>query len=190
MIVGRYWYCLSRKYVSFRTLKKDGNPTTLFLRRPENHFFASLNFRPLFTPWRQKWYFHIIRHLSLYSSSLTYYLYHHVVLYEGSKRSCLVVWDSNSTPRLPFIDLLTPKGRRRRDRRFPRVSLFWTIYSDLAFKRLLDSGNYHSLLNACGHDHSSFQSLHEIFQPVYDLYYIDVSSGFIWLAPLTITRKR
>jgi hypothetical protein len=59
------------------------------------------------------------------------------------------------------------EGHRRRDRHILlRVSL--QDCSNLAFKCLLDSGNDQSLLNACGHDHASFWSLIELFEPIYD----------------------
>jgi hypothetical protein len=57
----------------------------------------------------------------------------------------------------------------------------------LAFKRLFDSGNNQSLLNACGHDNPSFRSLLELFQPLYDLHFPNKSSGFIQPVATTST---
>ena len=110
------------------------------------------------------------------------------MLYSTKALNFLALYEIATRPKRPFKDLFTLEGRRRRDRRIPRVSLL--DYSDSAFKKMLDSGNDQALLNACGHDFGSFQSLLEIFQPVYDLYYLDVASGFIRLAPVTTTGKR
>jgi hypothetical protein len=110
------------------------------------------------------------------------------MLYSTKALNFLALYEVATRPKRPFIDLLTREGRRRRDRRIPRVSLL--DYSGSAFKRLLDSGSDQSLLNACGHDHGSFQSLVDIFQPVYDSYYLEESSGLISPVPLTTTGKR
>ena len=110
------------------------------------------------------------------------------MLYSTKALNFLALYEIATPPKHPFRDLLTLEGRRRRDRHIPRVSLL--DYSDSSFKKLLDSGNDQALLNACGHDFGSFQSLLEIFQPVYDLYYLDVTSGFISLAAVTTTGKR
>ena len=110
------------------------------------------------------------------------------MLYSTKALNFLALYEIATRPKRPFRDLLTLEGRRRRDRHIPRASLL--DYSDSSFKKLLDSGNDQALLNACGHDIGSFQSLLEIFQPVYDLYYLDVTSGYISLAPVTTTGKR
>jgi hypothetical protein len=112
------------------------------------------------------------------------------MLYSTKALNFLALYEIATRPKRPFIfiDLLTTEGRRRRDKRIPRLSLL--DYSDSAFKRLLDSGNDQSLLNACGHDHGSFQSLVLVFGPVYDSYYIDELTGLISPMPITTTGKR
>jgi hypothetical protein len=55
---------------------------------------------------------------------------------------------------------------------------------------LLDSGVDQSLLNACGHDHESFNCLAQIFKPVCDSYSLDASTGFPSHTPVTTTGKR
>jgi hypothetical protein len=82
-----------------------------------------------------------------------------------------------------FASRLSVEGRRRRDRRIPRVGLHH--YSASAFKHLLDSGDDQSLLNACGHDHASFWCLNKLFKPIYDSHLINVSTGFIVLKTTT-----
>jgi hypothetical protein len=90
--------------------------------------------------------------------------------------------------KLPFLSSLTLEGRRRRDRRIPRASL--QDYSHSAFKCLLDSTNDQSLLNACGHDHASFGSLLQLFEPIYDSHFGNESTGFIQPAATTSTGAR
>ena len=160
----------------------------LFLRTPENHF-KSFHSCPAF----HSDVISLCCSMSLYSTSLTLlihftFLLPITMLHSAKALNFLALHEIATRPKLPFIDLLTPEGRRRRDRRIPRVSLL--DYSDSAFKKLLDSGNDQSSLNACGHDHGSFQSLLEIFQPVCDRHCLDETAGFTSLAPLTTTGKR
>jgi hypothetical protein len=110
------------------------------------------------------------------------------MLYSTKALNFLTFYEIITRPKPSFVDLLTLEGRRRRDRRIPRESLH--DYSDSAFKTLLDSNNDQSLLNACGHDHASFQSLIELFQPIYVSHFPSRISGFIEPVAITSTGKR
>ena len=69
---------------------------------------------------------------------------------------------------LTYKDLISEEERRRRDRRIPRTALKPYLYS--SFRHLLLSGNDQALLNATGHDHTSFSLLLKIFRPYYERY--------------------
>ena len=58
-----------------------------------------------------------------------------------------------------------------RDKRIPRAAL--TRYKYSSFKYLYLSGNDQALINATGHDHTSFSKLLHKFKPIYDLYMWD-----------------
>jgi hypothetical protein len=45
-------------------------------------------------------------------------------------------------------------------------------------------------LNACGHDHASFQSIIELFEPIYDSHYLNEYTGFLEPVSTTRTGKR
>ena len=72
---------------------------------------------------------------------------------------------------------LSLEGRRRRDRRYPRVSLKY--YPASPFKYLYDSGNDQALLNATGVDHAEFTRILEKFQPIFDNHKFDMETGRI-----------
>jgi hypothetical protein len=110
-------------------------------------------------------------------------------MFYSTKALNLLSWYEIITrPKPRFATLLSAEGRRRRDRRIPRASL--QNYSGSAFKTLLDSNNDQALLNACGHDHASFQCLIDLFEPIYDSHFLNRVSGFIQpLVPLS-TGKR
>ena len=110
------------------------------------------------------------------------------MVYSTNALNFLAMYEILTRPKIPFSRLFTKEGRQRRDRRIPRVSL--QDYSDSAFKHLFDSGNDQALLNACGHDHASFQSLIEVFKPIYDSQHPSESSGFIVPLATTSTGKR
>ena len=110
------------------------------------------------------------------------------MLYSTKVLNFLTFYEIITRPKPSFASLLSLEGRRRRDRRIPRESL--QNYSESAFKTLLDSNNDQALLNACGHDHASFQSLVELFQPFYDSHFPSRISGFIERVAITSTGKR
>ena len=72
---------------------------------------------------------------------------------------------------------LSAEGKRRRDRRYPRIAL--KFYSDSPFKYLFQSLNNQALLNACGVDHEEFGKLLQLFQPLYDKYTFDEHTGVV-----------
>jgi hypothetical protein len=72
---------------------------------------------------------------------------------------------------------LSAEGRRRRDRRYPRVALKRFVESP--FKHLFDSGNEQALLNATGVDHVEFNRLLGLFKPIFDSHILDEKTGFI-----------
>ena len=63
------------------------------------------------------------------------------------------------------------------DRRIPRREL--QPYKRCAFEFLFQLKNEQSLLNATGHDHTSFFKLLELFKPYYDYYTIDPDTNEI-----------
>jgi hypothetical protein len=108
-------------------------------------------------------------------------------MFFSTKALNLLAWYETITlPKPRFATLLSLEGRRRRDRRIPRVSL--QDYSASAFKTVLDSNNDQALLNACGHDHASFQCLLELFEPIYCSHFLNRDSGFI--EPVTLLRLK
>jgi hypothetical protein len=110
-------------------------------------------------------------------------------MFFSTKALNLLAWYETITlPKPRFATLLSLEGRRRRDRRIPRVSL--QDYSASAFKTVLDSNNDQALLNACGHDHASFQCLLELFEPIYCSHFLNRDSGFIEPVTLLGTGKR
>ena len=74
------------------------------------------------------------------------------------------------TKRKRFRELLTLEGRRRRDRRIPRISLQKPEMSPWCY--LFGSGNDQSLITATGLDHQAFRDLHSLFEPLYNQYVI------------------
>ena len=76
-----------------------------------------------------------------------------------------------------YMDLLDEEGRRRRDRRMPRIAIRRFKFS--SFMHLYSSGNDQALLNATGHDHRSFGMLLSKFKRTYDYYMVDPESGKI-----------
>ena len=72
---------------------------------------------------------------------------------------------------------LNMEGRRRRDRRYPRIAI--RFYSDSPFKYLYEAGNDQALLNACGVDHKEFEKLLQVFVPFYEKYTFDEKTGVI-----------
>ena len=73
--------------------------------------------------------------------------------------------------------MLEDDERRRRDRRIPRSAL--NKYSHSPFMCLFLSGNDQALLNATGHDHSSFRKLLVVFEPLYDTFTWDHQFRYI-----------
>jgi hypothetical protein len=72
---------------------------------------------------------------------------------------------------------LTIEGRRRRDRCYPRSAI--KPYSKSPFVYLLNSRNDQALLNATGVDFDEFNQLLIQFQPVFDSFTVDESTGKI-----------
>ena len=95
--------------------------------------------------------------------------YRLTMLFSTKALNFLTLYEIITRPKASFASLSSLEGRRRRDRRIPRESLH--DCSGSAFKTLLDSNNDQSLLNACGHDHASFNILVELFQPVCDSHF-------------------
>jgi hypothetical protein len=107
----------------------------------------------------------------------------------STKSFNLLTWQEIITrPKPRFASLPSLEGCRRRNRRIPRENLQGCF--KLAFKTVLDSNNDQALLNACGHDHASFQCLVELFEPVHDSHFLNLVSGFIEPAALMSTGKR
>ena len=78
---------------------------------------------------------------------------------------------------------LSKDDKRRRDRRTKRVALRY--YRNSSFYYLFQSGDDQSLLNCCAVDHWVFQSLLEVFEPVFHQYMVDESTGSIRKCILT-----
>ena len=72
---------------------------------------------------------------------------------------------------------LSIEERRRRDKRFPRISL--KRYSQSPFLYLFQCGDDQALLNCCAVDHKAFRDLLAIFKPVYDRHTVDKKTGKI-----------
>jgi hypothetical protein len=106
------------------------------------------------------------------------------MLYSKKALNFLAFYEILTRPKLAYLCLFRREDQRCQDRRIPRVGL--QEYSGLAFKRLFDSDDSQSLLNVCSHDHASFQSIIELFQPIYDSHYLNDYTGFI--APVSTTR--
>jgi hypothetical protein len=107
----------------------------------------------------------------------------------SAKALSLLGWHEMITPPKPeFASLLSLEGRRWRDRLTPRASL--QDHSGSAFKTMLDSNNDQALLNACGHDHASFQCLVDLFEPVHDSHFLGSVSGFTEPVVPSSTGKR
>ena len=80
------------------------------------------------------------------------------------------------------LDLMS-EDRRRRDRRFPMISL--KRYSESPFAVLFASGDEQALLNACAVDHCTFRELLDMFKPVYHTHTVDKATGLIWKKKIT-----
>jgi hypothetical protein len=108
----------------------------------------------------------------------------------STKALSLLAWCEIMTlPKPGFATLPSLEGRRRCGRCIPRESL--QDCSASAFKTMLDSNNDQASLNACGHDHASFQRLVELFEPaVYDSHFLNSVSGFMEPVTLMGTGKR
>jgi DDE superfamily endonuclease len=106
--------------------------------------------------------------MSIFSNLVSTALFMYVLCDEEERRLKRRSWKDK---------YLNAEGKRRRDRRYPRISL--KSYSESPFKYLYDSGNDQSLLNACGVDHQEFTRLLQIFQPLYDKYTFDENTGVI-----------
>jgi hypothetical protein len=72
---------------------------------------------------------------------------------------------------------LSDEDRRRRDRRTPRIAL--KFYRQSSFHYLFQSRNDQALLNCCAVDHTVFQGLLELFEPVFDQHMVDEATGQI-----------
>ena len=72
---------------------------------------------------------------------------------------------------------LSDNDKRRRDRRTKRIALRY--YTNSPFYYLFHSGDDQSLLNCCAVDHRVFRSLLEVFEPVFDRYMVDQTTGCI-----------
>jgi hypothetical protein len=107
----------------------------------------------------------------------------------STKALSLLAWCEIMTlPKPGFATLPSLEGRRRCGRCIPRESL--QDCSASAFKAVLDLNNDQASLNACGHDHASFQCLVELFEPICDSHFLNLVSGFIEPAALMSTGKR
>ena len=80
-----------------------------------------------------------------------------------------------------FAMPLDAEGRRRRDRRIPRVALQDPYKS--AFATLFESGSDQALITFTGYDHEAFHALHELFAPVWNAYSPYSSNGILRLVP-------
>ena len=83
--------------------------------------------------------------------------------------------EADQPPQQWTIRSLDLEGPRRRDRRYPRISL--RPYVESPFKYLLDSGNDQALLNATGVDHEEFMRLLDLFQPIFERHVIVERTG-------------
>ena len=83
---------------------------------------------------------------------------------------------------------LTLSGRRRRDRRYPRISL--RRYEESPFHYLYESKNDQALLNATGVDHEEFGKLLHKFKPLFDNHTIDEKQGTLVRKESKKGRKR
>jgi hypothetical protein len=98
------------------------------------------------------------------------YSYYYHMLFSTKALNFLAMYETLTQPKPTFASRLRLKSRRHHDRCIPRVSLH--EYSAPAFKRLLDSGN------------------DELFEPIYDSHYDNLTTGFIELEAITSTGKR
>ena len=72
---------------------------------------------------------------------------------------------------------LSSEDRQRRDRRIPRCALRkWNFSS---FRYLYISGNNQALINATGHDHTSFRKLLRLFSDLYIYWTWDLKTNLI-----------
>ena len=86
----------------------------------------------------------------------------------------LCLLSQHSTPYKRWLD---EEEKRRRDRRYPRISLRTFRYS--SFYKVYASRCDQALLNATGHDFNSFDNLLRLFAPFYHLYTFDDEIGRI-----------
>jgi hypothetical protein len=70
---------------------------------------------------------------------------------------------------------LSLEDRRRRSKRFPRISL--QQHKKSAFRFMFNSGNNQALINCCGVDHQVFSDLLVWFEPVFNSYTINRKTG-------------
>lgn len=73
--------------------------------------------------------------------------------------------------------MLSKRGQKRRDRRYPRRAV--KHYNDSPFKFLFESKDDQALLNATGVDHLEFGRLLSKFAPLFNMYKIDERDGLI-----------
>jgi DDE superfamily endonuclease len=102
------------------------------------------------------------------TSSLTLLTLAAAILIEQDQKNSRLSWKQHN---------LTIEGRRRRDRRYPRSAI--KPYSKSPFVYLLNSRNDQALLNATGVDFDEFNQLLIQFQPVFDSFTVDESTGKI-----------
>lgn len=76
-----------------------------------------------------------------------------------------------------FRDRLIAEGRRRRDKRIPRIALQSPTMS--AWRTLFGSGSEQAMISMTGFDHHAFRHVLEAFSPLYDRLTPYSESGFI-----------
>ena len=70
--------------------------------------------------------------------------------------------------RTPFKTLLDDHWKRCRDHRIPRAAL--QSPKELSFVTLFVSGDDQALITLTGFDHATFQELHNLFTPVFNVF--------------------
>ena len=83
-------------------------------------------------------------------------------------------FDTDSEDEEPSLCI---EERRRRSKKFPRISL--TKYQQSAFRVMFESGNDQALINCCAVDHRVFRELLSLFEPVFVSHCVDPDTGLI-----------
>ena len=82
--------------------------------------------------------------------------------------------DDNNKRKRPTLSI---EDTRRRDRRYPRISV--QFYHQSPFRFLFASGCEQALLNCCGVDHKVFRDLLALFEPIYNTHTYNRKTGHI-----------